>query len=145
MFGKKKAKKLTLDEMPVLKEAIEILNKREDRLNLGACVVSNNILTGAGKLRWCYRHEPCRNADVDNGWEFYSDVDTEKFLKSPENMSVISFDQMAIIEPSVVKIFDLPAGCDLALIEDGDNRYYVDADTYAPIVRYCPNVEGKLF
>ena len=123
MKGKKKARKLTVDEMPVLKKAIEILSNREDRLNLGACMVSNNILTGAGQLRWCYRHEPYRGSDVDNGWEFLSDIDTEEFLNIAENWSIISFDQMAIIEPCVVKIFDFPPGTDLVVIDDGDNRY----------------------
>ncbi|MBR5473064.1 MAG: DUF2185 domain-containing protein [Clostridia bacterium] len=143
MLGKKKAKKLTLDEMPVLKKAIEILDKREDRLNLGACMVSNNILTGAGQLRWCYRHEPYRGSDVDNGWEFLSDIDTKKFLNVAENWSIISFDQMAVIEPCVVKIFDFPPGTDLVVIDDGDNRYFADSETFAPVLRYCPDEEDE--
>ena len=143
MKGKKKARKLTVDEMPVLKKAIEILNNREDRLNLGACMVSNNILTGAGQLRWCYRHEPYRGADVDNGWEFLSDIDTEEFLNIAENWSIISFDQMAIIEPCVVKIFDFPPGTDLVVIDDGDNRYFADSETFEPVLRYCPDEEDE--
>ena len=143
MKGKKKARKLTVDEMPVLKKAMEILSNREDRLNLGACMVSNNILTGAGQLRWCYRHEPYRGADVDNGWEFLSDIDTEEFLDIAENWSIISFDQMAVIEPCVVKIFDFPPGTDLVVIDDGDNRYFADSETFAPVLRYCPDEEDE--
>lgn len=143
MKGKKKARKLTVDEMPVLKKAMEILSNREDRLNLGACMVSNNILTGAGQLRWCYRHEPYRGSDVDNGWEFLSDIDTEEFLNIAENWSIISFDQMAVIEPCVVKIFDFPPGTDLVVIDDGDNRYFADSETFAPVLRYCPDEEDE--
>lgn len=143
MKGKKKARKLTVDEMPVLKKAMEILSNREDRLNLGACMVSNNILTGAGQLRWCYRHEPYRGSNVDNGWEFLSDIDTEEFLNIAENWSIISFDQMAVIEPCVVKIFDFPPGTDLVVIDDGDNRYFADSETFAPVLRYCPDEEDE--
>lgn len=143
MREKKKARKLTIDEMPVLKKAIEILNEREDRLNLGACMVSNNILTGAGQLGWCYRRELYRGSNADSGWEFLSDIDTEEFLNVAENWSMISFDQMAVIEPCVLKIFDFPPGTDLVVIKDEDNRYFADSETYAPVLRYCPDEEDE--
>lgn len=134
MEEKRAVKKLTLDEMPVLKEAIEILNECQHRWNLGACMVSNNILTGKGKLRWCYRHEPHLEADVDNGWEFYSDIDTEEYVNILENWTIISWDQMFIIEPAIDIIFDLPAGSDLVFTVDGHGRRFIDVKTGKVVV-----------
>lgn len=139
MEEKNKSKKLTLDEMPVLKEAVEFLNKCEHRWNLGACMVSNNILTGKGKLKWCYRHEPHRGADVDNGWEFCSDIDTEDFLNVAENWTIISWDQMFIIEPAIDIIFDLPPGSDLVFVVDEHGRRFFDAETGKVVVPYYFN------
>ena len=136
MEEKKTVKKLTLDEMPVLKEAIDFLNECEHRWTLGACMVSNNILTGKGKLRWCYRHEPHRGADVDNGWEFYSDIDTEEFLNVAENWTIISWDQMFIIEPAIDIIFDLPPGSDLVFVVDEHGRRFFDVKTEKVVVPY---------
>ena len=41
----------------------------------GGSIVSKNILSHKGKLRWCVREESVN--DVDNGWRFFSDIDTE--------------------------------------------------------------------
>ena len=46
---------------------------------------------------------------------------------------------MYCIEPSVMEIFALPPYTDLVLIEDGENRYYCDAETQEPLVKYCPD------
>lgn len=134
---KKKAKKLTFDEMPVLKKAIEEAKENDYQLNLGACMVSNNILTGKGKFMWCYRHEPQRGADVDNGWEFLSDIDTTEFLNIAENWSVINCDHMFCIEPSILGIIDLPPGSDLIFIEDERGKHYYDANTDEEVISFC--------
>ena len=136
MKGKYKANKFNLDEMPVLKEAVEKEKENDDKLNLGACMVSDNILTGKGKLMWCYRHEPRRGADVDNGWEFCSDIDTEEYLNVSENWSVISCDIMFFIEPSIVGIIDLPPGSDLIFVEDERGKHYYDAKTEEVIISF---------
>lgn len=44
----------------------------------GGSIVSKNILSHKGKLRWCVREESVN--DVDNGWRFFSDIDTEEYL-----------------------------------------------------------------
>lgn len=37
--------------------------------NAGGSIVSKNILSHKGKLRWCVREESVN--DVDNGWRFF--------------------------------------------------------------------------
>ena len=125
--------------MPILKEAAEKAKKSDFKFNLGGCMVSNNILTGKGKLKWCYRHEPNPTNKVDNGWEFLSDVDTEEYLNISENWSVVSWDNMFFIEPSIVGIFDLPYGSDLIFIEDETGKYYYDAKTEEVVISFCLN------
>ena len=44
--------------------------------NAGGCVVSRNILSGKGKLKWCIRENSVN--EVDNGWRFLSDIDTNE-------------------------------------------------------------------
>ena len=52
--------------------------------NAGGSIVSKNILSHKGKLRWCVREESVN--DVDNGWRFFSDIDTEEYLSKADNM-----------------------------------------------------------
>ena len=40
----------------------------------GACLVSTNVLSGVGRVRWMVRQES--QAPVDNGWRIFSHVDT---------------------------------------------------------------------
>ena len=47
-------------------------------MNLGGCVVSKNILEKRGRLKWCFREESVNN--IDNGWRFLSEIDTDEFL-----------------------------------------------------------------
>ena len=55
--------------------------------NAGGSIVSKNILSHKGKLRWCVREESVN--DVDNGWRFFSDIDTEEYLSKADNMILI--------------------------------------------------------
>ncbi len=94
----------------------------EEQKNCGGCVVSKNIINGA-QLKWCVREEPCN--EVDNGWVFLSEIDTEEFLSHPENMQVMRWEDVVKIEPAITKIFNCPIGADLELVkEDGENHFY---------------------
>jgi hypothetical protein len=44
----------------------------------GACMVSQNIYERKGKLKWCIRERSAK--DIDNGWRFLSDIDTDEYL-----------------------------------------------------------------
>lgn len=61
--------------------------------NAGGSIVSKNILSHKGKLRWCVREEAIN--DVDNGWRFFADIDTEEYLSKADNMCICDFNTVA--------------------------------------------------
>ena len=93
-------------------------------MGMGGSVLSNNLLNGKGKLKWCIR-EKSKHA-VDNGWVFLSDADTSDFLNNPKNMTVCDFGTIFEIEPAVLSVFDMPIGTELTFIEgkDGSRNFY---------------------
>ena len=52
----------------------------------GGSVVSKNILSHKGILKWCVREESVN--DIDNGWRFFADIDTEEYLSKADNMCI---------------------------------------------------------
>lgn len=76
--------------------------------NAGGCVVSKNILSERGKLKWCVREEPMN--DQDNGWRFFSDIDTDQYLSNPDNMCICDFNTVAKIEPAILAIYKCDIG-----------------------------------
>lgn len=52
-------------------------------MNLGGSIVSKNILSKKGRLKWCFREESIN--EIDNGWMFLSEIDTDEFLAKSEN------------------------------------------------------------
>lgn len=103
-----------------------MFNKKK-YLNMGGSLVSKNIIKGKGKLYWCSRGQPCN--EVDNGWRFFSEIDTDEFLSSPRNMMVLSWEQVVEIEPAVADIFDFPFGTEFALIEEDGEKHFYDSDS----------------
>ena len=49
----------------------------------GACLVSKNVLSGAGRVKWMVREES--QAAADNGCRIFSDVDTTEYLHDEGN------------------------------------------------------------
>lgn len=94
---------------------------------LGGCVVSNNITQKKGKLKWCVREKSV--SEVDNGWRFFSEIDTEEFLGNPKNMSVWGFDTVIEIEPAVMQIYTMPVGTDIFLVDEMGVKYFADTET----------------
>lgn len=89
----------------------------------GGCLVSKNILCGNGLLKWCVREESIN--EIDNGWRFFSDIDTEEYLSDSENLAICDYNTIADIEPAIIGIYLLPIGTDLELvIEDGKRTFY---------------------
>ncbi len=99
--------------------------------NAGGSVVSKNIITHEGNLKWCLREKPVN--DVDNGWRFFSDIDTEEYLSKAENMCVCDFNTIANIEPAILKIYNCKIGTDIELVNKSGKKFILD------------NNSGKLF
>lgn len=100
----------------------------------GACLVSKNIYTGKGKLKWCVREDSTR--DVDNGWRFLSEIDTEEYLSNSSNWCILAYESVIEIEPAVLAIYDMPVGTELALAQEGKRKYFVDSKTGEEIKLY---------
>ena len=97
----------------------------------GACMVSRNIYEKNGNLKWCIREESAR--DVDNGWRFLSDIDTEEYLSDTNNWCILAFEAVIEIEPAVLAIYDMPIGTDVTLIQENKKKFFVDTVTGEPI------------
>lgn len=116
MFEKKKNK--PIGHFPNGRPIYQIIK------NAGGCVCSNNVLNGAGRIKWCVREESKR--PQDNGWVFLSDKDTDDFLSDAANMTVVDFNTVANLEPAIVKILDLPVGSDLQIAGEGNHVSFID-------------------
>ena len=108
------------------------MRENDKYLNLGGSIVSKNIIEGKGVLTWCYRNEPVN--DADNGWAFFSDIDTDEFLESVDSVRILSWAQVVEIEPAVAAIFDFPFGCELELVDEDGEKHFYDANTGIKII-----------
>ena len=96
-------------------------------IGMGGSVISKNILNYRGKLKWCIREKPINN--LDNGWRFFSDIDTDDFLSDPSNMAICDWGTIIDIEPAVLVIFDMPIGTDIALVEAEGKKSFIYTNT----------------
>ena len=118
----------------IRKLIMEAMNLKKDwrknmhsTMNLGGCVVSKNILEKRGRLKWCFREESVNN--IDNGWRFLSEIDTDEFLADSKNMVICDWGTIFEIEPAITLIFELPIGTELTLEYDGSQKCFVDSET----------------
>ena len=103
----------------------------KERMNMGGSIVSRNILEGKGRLKWCFREEFAN--EVDNGWRFLSEIDTDEFLNTPGNLVVCDWGTIFEIEPAIMPIFDMPVGTELTLVYKFRKKYFVDSHTGRPV------------
>ena len=99
---------------------------------LGGSVVSKNIINNLGNLKWCIKEKPVN--DIDNGWRFLSDIDTDEFLADPSNMSICDWGTIIEIEPAIIYIFDMPMGTDITLVSENNNKYFVYTDSGEKVI-----------
>ena len=97
----------------------------------GACMVSRNIYENKGKLKWCIREKSVR--DVDNGWRFLSDIDTDEYLSDSGNWCVLAYETVIEKEPAVLAIYNMPIGTEVTLLQEGKKRFFVGTNTGKPI------------
>lgn len=97
------------------------------RMGLGASIVSNNILENKANIKWILRENSVN--ELDNGWRFLSEIDTEEYLSHAENMSTCDWSTIVEIEPAVLSIFNMPIGTELILIYEGEKKYFLDSNS----------------
>lgn len=96
-------------------------------LGLGASIVSNNILENKANIKWVLRESSVN--ELDNGWRFLSEIDTEEYLSHAENMSICDWSTIVEIEPAVLSIFNMPIGTELTIIYEDERLYFLDTIT----------------
>lgn len=101
-------------------------------MGMGGSILSNNLLNGKGKLRWCVKSTGAH--EMDNGWRFFADVDTEEFLSDAKNMTACDFKTIFELEPAVYFIFDMPVGTDLVFIEENGKWDFYHAKTGKKVI-----------
>lgn len=101
-------------------------------MNMGGSIVSRNILEKKGRVKWCFREAGVNN--MDNGWRFLSEIDTDIFLSDSKNMVVCDWGTIFEIEPAIAPIFDLPIGTELTLECDGTQKFFMNSETGEKII-----------
>ena len=97
----------------------------------GACMVSRNIYEKRASLKWCIREKSIK--DIDNGWRFLSDIDTDNYLLDSKNWCILAFESVIEIEPAVLAIYDMPVGTEVTLLQEGKQKYFVETNTGKPV------------
>lgn len=95
-------------------------------LGMGGSTTTKNLLNGVGELRWCVREES--KHEVDNGWIFLSDQDTEEYLADINNWVICDFGTIVEIEPAVLEIFDFPVGTELLFAIEEGHKCFVNME-----------------
>lgn len=85
-----------------------------------------------GRTKWCIREEGAR--DVDNGWRFFSEFDTEEYLAEISNWSVVDFDSIVEIDPMLLSLMWMPYGTEITIEYGNEEISYIDDHTGVPIV-----------
>lgn len=93
----------------------------------GACLATLNVLERRGRVRWMVRGES--KAPADNGWQFLSHVDDSEYLNDTSNWRIVDFNELCVIEPALIGIWDLPVGSDLQLVDDELGKRIVETAT----------------
>lgn len=96
-------------------------------MGLGASIVSNNILENKANIKWILRENSVN--ELDNGWRFLSEIDTEEYLSHAENMSICDWSTIVEIEPAVLSIFNMPIGTELTIIYEDERVYFLDSNS----------------
>ena len=96
-------------------------------MGLGASIVSNNILENKANIKWILRENSVN--ELDNGWRFLSEIDTEEYLSHAENMSICDWSTIVEIEPAVLSIFNMPIGTELTMIYEEERVCFLDTIT----------------
>lgn len=103
-----------------------------ESMGMGGCVVSKNILNGQGNVKWCIRESAVH--ELDNGWRFLSDKDTDAFLSDSSNMVVCDWRTIVNIEPAVMRIFNMPVGTDIMIVSKDNMKKFVYTDTGVEVI-----------
>ncbi|HZZ77972.1 MAG TPA: DUF2185 domain-containing protein [Gemmataceae bacterium] len=89
----------------------------------GACIASNLLTAGGGKVGYMYRNEPSFNNDT--GWVFLRGHETQEYLDNSNNCAVCDIRAITEIDPDIVAFLDAPIGS--ALVRDPESDQFEPA------------------
>ena len=112
-----------LFKKPFKKSELKALSDNDSAMPSG-CIASNNLLTEKGELKWCFRETPINN--MDSGWRFLSDIDTDEYLADANNSSVCDLDTVIQTEPAILAIINSSVGTDVELKIVNGEKVFVD-------------------
>ncbi len=75
--------------------------------SFGGCTVSKNVLKNRC-VTWGIREIPQK--DIDSGWIFLFESDTEEYLKDKKNWAIVAIEQVLEFAPFLVHILGYPIG-----------------------------------
>ena len=97
------------------------------KTKIGTVTISRNLLLESSQLKWCVREIP--KGEIDTGWVFLAESDSEEFLADKNNWCIVPFEVMIEKEPAILSIFNCPIGSDLTLVINNGKRYFIDSKT----------------
>lgn len=77
----------------------------------GGFLISKNVTKNGKKIRYSYREKS--SISELNGWNIYSVIDDDDYVKNPDNFEIVSASTIYKIAPVMIEIFDAPYGTDL--------------------------------
>lgn len=95
-------------------------------------IANVNITEHSHPIYGLYREEPYQ--ENDSGWRVVSAYDTPEFVEDPNNIVVLTEEEMFVLEPALKVVKDLPPGTELELIQTETSVKFVDYNTKEPVL-----------
>lgn len=124
-FNKKKKQTETEKKEQPASQTIKKTELKQYITGAGGCIVSKSLLNGTTKLKWIFREEN----GFGNGWVAFGDKDSQEYLDNSDNLTIVDFNTLANIEPTVLNILYMPVGTDLEFCSDETGKYFIDTKT----------------
>jgi hypothetical protein len=84
--------------------------------NRGGCLATDMITVDGRPVGFMYREKP--DNEVDSGWRFLSGLESDEYMKNPENHAAFDVNTIANFDPSIISLLDSAVGSEFARDED---------------------------
>ena len=72
----------------------------------GSCFATDRITVDGKPVGFMYRELP--DNDIDSGWRFFSDEDTQEYADDPANFAIYDVNTIANCDPDIIEYLDAP-------------------------------------
>lgn len=99
-----------------------------DNSYFGGFIISKNITQNGAKAKWVFREKS--SIKVCNGWNIYSENDTNEYVSNPNNFDIVSAETILKLVPELLKVYNAPYGTDLTIkYSNGVFAGFIDTKT----------------